>query len=502
MRELVDPLVAQSMAHGATETVVTATLLVLGRLLLPKAERRELRLPLWLLVLHVLMMVVHRTLVGPAPPSGVWAALAHCLLLAALARVSFLLVVDWLIGKRLNRPLPRIFRDILQALVFLAAALVVFRAVGVDLGSLLTTSAILTAVIGLSLQETLGNLFAGLAVQTESPFAVGHWVEIGESGQVVGRVTEINWRATKIQTADRIEIIVPNSLIARSTIINYHRPSPVGRRHVLFQGPYDVPPNSVRRVVLDALRGCHDVLTDPAPILWTSQYADSGIEYTVAYYLERFDKRRDIESDIRDRIWYALGRANISIPFPVRDVRTHDGSQPSTAKPQSIDTQSREAVLRRVDVLEPLPEEVRLRIAETAEALEFGAGEPIVTEGEIADALFVVARGSVVVRIHSPEGVSTELARLGPTELFGEMSLSTGVRGATVEAAVDSVVFKISHAQFQSIIDEVPGLAQAMVEHIAARQTAVEEQSALGDGCLPTERRNAVFQRLRRLFGA
>ncbi|MBN1612813.1 MAG: mechanosensitive ion channel [Polyangiaceae bacterium] len=503
MRELLDSVITQLMKHGATETLVAAVLLVLGRLLLPREERRELRLPLWLLVLHVLMMVAHRVIVGPHRPAGVWAALAQCLLLTALARVSFLLVVDWLIGKRLNRPLPRIFRDILQALVFLAAALVVFRAVGVDLGSLLTTSAILTAVIGLSLQETLGNLFAGLAVQTESPFAVGDWVEIGESGSIAGRVTEINWRATKIQTADRIEIIVPNSLIARSTIINCHRPSPIGRRHVVFQGPYDVPPNRVRRAVLGALRGCPDLASDPAPILWTSNYADSGIEYTVAYYLERFERRLDIESDIRDRIWYALGRAHISIPFPVRDVRTRDGSPAAAAKSPYSDIRDREAVLRRVDMLEPLPEEVRLRIAETTEELKFGAGEPIVVEGEVADALFVVARGSVVVRVQSPDRASTELARLGPHQLFGEMSLSTGVRGATVQAEVDSVVLKISHAQFQAIIDEVPGLGQAMVESIAARQAAVEEQqSTAGDGRVPSERRNALFQRLRRLFGA
>jgi small-conductance mechanosensitive channel/CRP-like cAMP-binding protein len=503
MRELLDSVATQFMQHGAAQTLVTVALLVLGRLLLPREERRELRLPLWLLVLHVLMMVAHRVVVGPHPPSGVWGALAQCLVLTALARVAFLLVVDWLVGRRLNRPLPRIFRDILQALVFLAAALVVFRAIGVDLGSLLTTSAILTAVIGLSLQETLGNLFAGLAVQTESPFVVGDWVEIGESGKITGRVTEINWRATKIQTSDRIEIIVPNSLIARSTIINCHRPSPVGRRHVVFQGPYEVPPNRVRRVVLGALRGCRDLLSDPAPVVWTSQYADSGIEYTVAYFLQRFDRRRDIESDIRDRIWYALGRANISIPFPVRDVRTHEGAPASAVTSPTVDVRSREAVLRRVDLLEPLPEDVRIRIAETTEELKFGAGEPIVVEGEVADALFVVVRGSVVVRVQSPDGTSTELARLGPHELFGEMSLSTGVRGATVQAEVDSVVLKISHAQFQAIIDEQPGLGQAMVEQIAARQAAAEERpSTPGDDREPTERRNALFQRLRRLFGA
>jgi small-conductance mechanosensitive channel/CRP-like cAMP-binding protein len=502
MRSLADPIISQLMEHGATETLLAVALLLLGRLLLPREERRELRLPVVLVVLHVLVMAAHRVLVGPHKPTGFWAAATLCLLLTALARVSFLLVVDWFIGKRLSRPLPRIFRDILQALVFLAAALVVFRAVGVDLGSLLTTSAILTAVVGLSLQETLGNLFAGLAVQAESPFAVGEWVELGDSSKIAGRVTEINWRATKIQTSDRIEVIVPNSLIARSSIINCHRPSPVGRRHVVFQGPYDVAPNKVRRVVLAALRDCRDLLQNPAPILWTSNYADSGIEYTVAYFLERFDRRRDIESDIRDRIWYAFGRAQIGFPYPVRDVRGVGGPQPPALESRSIDVQRREAVLRRVDVLEPLPEQVRLRLAEMTEELKFGSGEPIVVQGEVADALFVVARGSVVVRTDGAAGISTEIARLGPHQLFGEMSLSSGVRGATVQAEVDSVVLKMSHADFQAVIDEVPGLAQAMVERIAERQQAAGALlDASGDSREPGDQRNALFRRLRRLFG-
>jgi CRP-like cAMP-binding protein len=271
---------------------------------------------------------------------------------------------------------------------------------------------------------------------------------------------------------------------------------------VVFQGPYDVPPNRVRRVVLGALRGCRDLLDDPPPTLWTSDYADSGIEYTVAYFLERFDRRRDIESEIRDRIWYALGRAKISIPYPVRDVRSLDAGQQTAAKPRSLEAQSREAVLRRVDVLEPLPEDVRLRIAEMTEELRFGAGEPIVVQGDVADALFVVARGSVVVRARAADGTFVERAKLGPHQLFGEMSLASGVRGATVQAEIDSVVLKISHADFQSVIDEVPGLGQAMVECIAARRQVTEAQNSVAPPDRePSERGRDLFERLRGLFG-
>jgi small-conductance mechanosensitive channel/CRP-like cAMP-binding protein len=485
------------MAYGGPGMLVTILLLLLGRLLLPKEERRELRLPLILLLLHIGVMAGHHLSFGRGAPSGLWAAAALCLLLAALARIAFLLVVDWFIESRMKRHVPRIFRDILQVLVFVVAALVVFRSVGVDLGSLLTTSAIITAVIGLSLQETLGNLFAGLAVQAERPFTVGDWVEIGEN--LAGRVTEINWRATKMKTADRFEIVVPNSLIARSALINCSRPLPIGRRRVVFQSPYDVPPNQIRRLVLDALRDCPMLLDDPPPTVWTSNYMDSGIEYTVAYFLERFEKRRDVESDIRDRIWYALQRANIGMPFPVRDVRVQN--VPAAPGARRTDVQNREAVLRSVSELEPLPLEVRLRVAERAEELLFGAGEPVIVEGDVANALFVVAKGSVAVIGKTAEGKPFDLAKLGPSQLFGEMSLSTGVRGATVRAEVDSVVLRITHADFKAVIDHVPGLGQAMVARIAARQQASEARETAESSGETDKGNQDFFQRLRRLFG-
>jgi small-conductance mechanosensitive channel/CRP-like cAMP-binding protein len=497
MPRFADPVINELMTYGGAGMLVTILLLLLGRLLLPKEERRELRLPLILLLLHIGVMAGHHLLFGRSAPSGLWAAAALCLLLAALARVAFLLVVDWFIEHRLKRHVPRIFRDILQVFVFVVAALVVFRSVGVDLGSLLTTSAIITAVIGLSLQETLGNLFAGLAVQAERPFTVGDWVEIGE--KLVGRVTEINWRATKIQTADRFEIVVPNSLIARSALINCSRPLPIGRRLVVFQGPYDVPPNQIRRLVLDALRDCPMLLDDPPPTLWTSNYLDSGIEYTIAYFLERFEKRRDIESDIRDRIWYALRRANIGMPFPVRDVRVQN--VPAAPGARGMDVQSREAVLRSVSELEPLPLEVRLRVAERADELLFSAGEPVIVEGDVANALFVVAKGGVTVVGTTAEGRPFDLAKLGPSQLFGEMSLSTGVRGATVRADVDSVVLRITRADFKAAIDQVPGLGQAMVARIAARQRASEARETAESSGKTDEGNQDFFQRLRRLFG-
>ena len=113
-------------------------------------------------------------LVVPATPAATLLNISSIvLLLIALGRAGFILTVDFLLQRRLARPLPLITRQIIQGLIYAGIILIALHRAGVDTTSLLTTSALLTAIIGLSLQDILGNLFAGLAIQAETPFELG-----------------------------------------------------------------------------------------------------------------------------------------------------------------------------------------------------------------------------------------------------------------------------------------------------------------------------------------
>ena len=93
---------------------------------------------------------------------------------------------------------------------------------------LLATSAVGAVVVGFALQDTLGNFFAGLAIQIEKPFRVGHWIRVGGRE---GQVQEVTWRATKLRTKDGQFLIVPNSVISKDAILNYSEPTdPDARR--------------------------------------------------------------------------------------------------------------------------------------------------------------------------------------------------------------------------------------------------------------------------------
>jgi small-conductance mechanosensitive channel/CRP-like cAMP-binding protein len=477
--------------------VATAFVLFgLAWLLLPK-ERRLLRMPAALFALHVALVANHRAMAEHAELRRPLAVLSLLFLLIAIGRVAFLLVFDWLIDKRLGKHMPRIFRDIAQGIVYVFVAVAVLRAVGVDLGSLLTTSAILTAVIGLSLQETLGNLFAGLALHTERPFDAGDWVQLGDGNRMVGQVLEINWRATKLRTKDRTEIIVPNGIIAKTTIQNLSRPSPVMRRILPFQGPFGVAPNRIRTALAQALRGCPGVLAEPAPKIWTAGFGESGIDYQIVFFIDRFEISGTIESDARDRIAYALDRAKISMPFPVRELVR------ATRDPGKAGDADLVAALERTEVLDLLPRAVLERVAAVARPAVFGAGETMVFQGDRADDMYVIVEGEVAVVTGSSPDQTTELTRLGPGQLFGELAMLTGVRGASVRAVVDTKVLSIALADFRVIVADVPGLGDAIAKRLSERQSnaGTPKDDGQADASEQASVGEVLFHRIRRFFG-
>src|SRR5437773_1283388 len=140
---------------------------------------------------------------------------------------------------------PNIVQDTIVIALFGLAAMLFLP------DKVVATTAVGAVVIGFALQDTLGNLFAGLAIQIEKPFRVGHWVRVGD---IDGMVSQVTWRATKVRTKDGNFVIVPNSVVARDAIMNYSEPSPETRIQVEVGVSYDVPPNDVKAVIRAAIK--------------------------------------------------------------------------------------------------------------------------------------------------------------------------------------------------------------------------------------------------------
>jgi CRP-like cAMP-binding protein len=380
---------------------------------------------------------------------------------------------------------------------------VALRTAGVDPGSILTTSALLTAAIALSMQETLGNLVAGLAIQMQQPFDVDDWIQFDTDPKKIGRVLEINWRATKVLTLDDVEVIVPNATLAKVPITNFTKPSVSSRRSIYVHIPPDVAPHVVRAAILAGLKEAEDVLDTPPPSVVVSDFEGGNLEYWVRFHTARFDRRDVVDSTVRERIWYALTRAGVSLALPNRNVRLREVSDQTQAQDAVTQSAKREEALGKVDFLRALTGEQRKRLAEGSRIHIYGPGEPIVRQGERSAEMFIIQSGEVVVEGEGNGHGRVEVARLGPGHFFGEMALMTGEqRTTTVRTASPATLIGVDQEAVKQLLEASPELADTISRVIAERHSARE--AALNKEQKPRstveERSSQLLLRIRKFF--
>lgn len=464
-----------SSASGATIGIIVAlSLIAATAALMPASDRRLLRQPMGFFVAHLVLRGVEQLLAPGATRRGAF-LIALALLLLSIGRSFVLLTLDVVLHRRLGRPLPKIIRDILQGIVYFVLALALLQQAGLEPGQLLTTSALLTAVIGLSLQETLGNLIAGLSVQVQRPFDVGDWIQFDGEKSNIGRVIEINWRATTLITLDEVQVVVPNGMLAKAPLRVFSKPTKAVRRNIFVLVEYAVPPKRAHAVILEAVRDVPGVLADPAPNVVTNAFGDSGVEYWVRVYISDFARRDGIDGAVRDRIWYALNRASIEFPFPHRVVHMQQHSEETRARDAEKIVVKRAKALERVDFLRIISDDQRLALARRAGVRLFSAGEVIVKQGDTTTDFFIIQRGEVAIVLATDQG-EKEIARLEAPKFFGEMALVSGEpRKATVKAARECELLVIDHAALEPILADSPEVVDALSKVLAKRQLELDE---------------------------
>jgi small-conductance mechanosensitive channel/CRP-like cAMP-binding protein len=473
-----------------------AVVLILAlQLALPAHAKKQVRQPLVLLVLHLAALAGQR--VASAEAAKVLALASLFFLLASIGTSVVVLFFDGLLGRR--RATLRIVRDIAVGFVYLAVLLAALRASGVEPGSILTTSALLTAAIALSLQETLGNMIAGLAIQVQRPFELDDCIQFDPDPKHIGRVVEINWRATKVVTLDDVEVIVPNATLAKAPITNFTKPLTSSRRSLFVQVPSDAPPHLVQRTILDALKGSFGVLERPEPSVVTNAFVDGNVEYWVRFWTDKFDKRDGVDGAARDRIWYALSRVGVPIAQPNRWVRMNEATEVSRVR-EVQRAERRTALLAQVDLLGVLSEAQRALLAAKSTTRIYGAGERVVAQGETSAEMFLVESGAVVVQ-KEQDAREIELARLGPGEVFGEMALMTGEpRNATVRAAAPTSLLVIDHAALREVLAAAPELAGRISRVMSERKVRVDGAPASGAKVRAEEHSSQLLSRIRSFF--
>jgi small-conductance mechanosensitive channel/CRP-like cAMP-binding protein len=476
------------------EIVAALVALAAFALTAPPGRRRLAWGPALLLAAAPLPLVIPLLFPSKADGLSVAALGVRFLVLAALFQ-ALLLIAVVSIWERVSRPLPRIFLDVLRWATAAVALLVILGEAGVGADRLFTGSAVVTAVLGFALRDTLGNVFAGLAIHAEGPFALGDWIQYDANPAHVGRVTEINWRATKVITLDEAEVIIPNGQLAMASIRNFTKPDPWSRRSLFVTTPYGVSPQQVQRIILDAIRGSFGVLEHPAPSVVTNAFTERGVEHWVRLFTTEFDKRDRVDGMARDRIWFALARHGIEIPVATQSVRLT--RQPAAAPESASAREERLAgVLGRVDLFASLDAAEMKTLAAGAAEQSFAVGEAVIRQGDPGTSMYVIEAGRVAVTATLGSGPPTTLAELGPGDFFGEMSLLTGAaRSATVTALDETRLIVIDKEGLRPMVEARPELAERLGAALADREAGRLEAVLLGGPVVPPPKQD-LLQRI------
>jgi small-conductance mechanosensitive channel/CRP-like cAMP-binding protein len=426
--------------------------------------RRKLRLSLFLFTAYLAIDVVmalygHRF--SPATQEQL-TAFGKLALAAGLINAAVFVLVNPLRVDRVPDRFPIILQDaIVIALILLAATFLSSQ--------LVTTSAVSAVVLGFALQDTLGNAFAGLAIQSEKPFHVGQWVKVGD---FEGRVAEVTWRATKLRTKAGNFAIVPNNIVAKEAIINFSEPALPLRLEVEVGASYLVPPNKVKAAMMEAIRHSSRVLAAPAPDILLVSFDASAITYRARFWIDDYGQDDPAKDEVRTAIYYSFQRHDIEIPWPLQVQYEREWVAPDVNKK----VEEEEQLLANVDLFATLTPEIRNQIALSAPMAVYGSGETIVRQGEEGQSMFIVLSGTVSVVLQPSR---EEVARIDRGGYFGEMSLLTGEpRSATVIAIGDVVVVEIGADLFRRLATAHPEAIEKIGMAAMVRRAGLDQMKS------------------------
>lgn len=462
-----------SLSLGARLAATTALVALCLTVVMPRRLKPRPRSVLVFCLGYAIFEVAALTVLPGTSGRRILEGIADVALALGIAQLVYFVVIDLVVERAGRLPLNQLLRDILRVIAYVLAALTGLRASGIEASSILTTGTVLTAVVGLALQETLGNLASGMSIQIDRPFEVGDWLRI-DKGDITGRVVSANWRSVVIQGDDRLHFVIPNGYLARNPFTNYSRPGGSCRRAMYVTVPNDVPPTRVKEAILAACADCPEVLSDPAPSVITWGFTELGVQYWLRFFIADFAARDRVHGELHTRVWFHLRRQKIDLAVPSRRASVQNVDVEARARMAEEVVQDRRAAIDAVDFLRPLEEESKDLLARRGHRKLFAKGETIIRRGETGRELYIVRRGRVVIRVDDQE-----IAHLGPGHFFGERALLTGMsRHANVVAEEETEVFELDERMFEEVLQAQPQIAEEMSKIVAEREAALSSRAS------------------------
>lgn len=477
---------AHSYGHLIVGVAALAATLAIHALTINRFVKRKLRLSIFLLGAYVAANVLLSYVSAETlqVSDGDLRQFERLALAAGLINLIVIGLINPLRADRVPERFPTIVQDFLViGLVVLAASLISDR--------LIATSAVSAVVVGFALQDTLGNAFAGLALQSEKPFNVGHWIRVGD---FEGRVTEVTWRATKLRTKTGNFVVLPNNVVSKEAITNYSEPAAPTRLQVEVGASYLSPPNQVKAVMAEALANCSRVLAAPAPDVLLVSFDNSAITYRARFWIDDYERDDAARDQVRTAIYYAFQRHDIEIPWPIQVEYAKKWPEADEIERR----RERERLLGGIDLFQSLTEDDRRNIAAATRTRVFGHGEHIVRQGDPGHSMFAICAGRASVTVDEGRQVAT----IDAGGYFGEMSLLTGdPRTATVSAIGDTTVLEIDAEVFRRLGESNPAAVEKVGVAAVTRRSQLDQVRAAGRGAAVADAPATFLDRMRKFLG-
>ncbi|RMD46134.1 mechanosensitive ion channel family protein [Candidatus Pacearchaeota archaeon] len=220
--------------------------------------------------------------------------------------------------KAVNESIIQFFHSIVKIVIFIGAFLVILASWGIEIGPLLAGVGVAGIAIAFALQSTLSNVFGGISVILDKSINVGDVIKLSDGTS--GKIVNINLRSTKIVTFDNELIIVPNSKLSEGKIQNIALPEPKARVVVPFGVAYGADVDKVKKIVLSEIRKVKHFVPEPEPSVKFLEMADSSLNFKAFFYVDSYTNRYNALDEANTRIYNALNKNKIEIPFPQMDV--------------------------------------------------------------------------------------------------------------------------------------------------------------------------------------
>lgn len=461
-------------------------------------RRRRLRHTVILFGLHLLHLAVAALLLKLGAPDWSQAArgLSEFFAVATVLNLGVVLAFDLLLPT-LRSEVPSIIADLVIGAGYLVATFHTLHEAQVNLSGLIATSAVVSGVIGLSLAPTLGNILGGVALQLDNSIHVGDWVQLDAHTQ--GKVKEIRWRHTVVETRNWDTIIVPNAtlLAANIMILGKRSEQPLQRRYwVYFNIDFRYPPSDVIATVNEALQASPiaAVAREPKPHCICFDFANEGRDsfayYAVRYWLTDLAADDTTNSAVRERIYAALQRAGIPLAVPGTAVFVSQDDEEHKKRKLIREHERRVELLGQVELFRDFNREELDHLADRCVPAPFARGEVMTLQGRTAHYLYILSRGEARVTVRVGEGPDQEVSTLHAPDVFGEFGVMTGnAREATVTATCPSECLRLDKEAFRQILTERPALVEK-ISAVMARRGA--ELAAIRDHLTADQRHRTV----------